>query len=294
MATAIEFLKAILIGIVQGITEWLPISSTGHMILLNDLVHLNVSDAFWEMFEVVIQLGSILAVVVLYFSRLWPFAMKKNIGGGDLLCGIGKVGIKRHTMVLWLHVLIAAVPAGVVGVLFNDWFDAHFYNPVCVSVSLIVYGVLFIVVERLHRGKTFKMNAVEDIGYGTAFGVGVFQMLSLVPGTSRSGSTILGASILSVSRPAAAEFSFFLAVPVMLGASLLKGMKFAGKVASGAEVFGGYEAMILAVGCVVAFVVSLAAIRFLMDFVKKHSFAAFGIYRIVLGVLVLLLQVFVR
>ncbi len=294
METAIEFLKAILIGIVQGITEWLPISSTGHMILLNDLVHLNVSDAFWEMFEVVIQLGSILAVVVLYFSRLWPFAMKKNIGGGDLLCGIGKVGIKRHTMVLWLHVLIAAVPAGVVGVLFNDWFDAHFYNPVCVSVSLIVYGVLFIVVERLHRGKTFKMNAVEDIGYGTAFGVGVFQMLSLVPGTSRSGSTILGASILSVSRPAAAEFSFFLAVPVMLGASLLKGMKFAGKVAAGAEVFGGYEAMILAVGCIVAFVVSLAAIRFLMDFVKKHSFTAFGIYRIVLGVLVLLLRVFVK
>ena len=294
MATAIEFLKAILIGIVQGITEWLPISSTGHMILLNDLVHLNVSDAFWEMFEVVIQLGSILAVVVLYFSRLWPFAMKKNIGGGDLLCGIGKVGIKRHTMVLWLHVLIAAVPAGVVGVLFNDWFDAHFYNPVCVSVSLIVYGVLFIVVERLHRGKTFKMNAVEDIGYGTAFGVGVFQMLSLVPGTSRSGSTILGASILSVSRPAAAEFSFFLAVPVMLGASLLKGMKFAGKVAAGAEVFGGYEAMSLAVGCIVAFVVSLAAIRFLMDFVKKHSFTAFGIYRIVLGVLVLLLRVFVK
>lgn len=294
METAIEFLKAILIGIVQGITEWLPISSTGHMILLNDLVHLNVSDAFWEMFEVVIQLGSILAVVVLYFSRLWPFAMKKNIGGGDLLCGIGKVGIKRHTMVLWLHVLIAAVPAGVVGVLFNDWFDAHFYNPVCVSVSLIVYGVLFIVVEQLHRGKTFKMNAVEDIGYGTAFGVGVFQMLSLVPGTSRSGSTILGASILSVSRPAAAEFSFFLAVPVMLGASLLKGMKFAGKVAAGAEVFGGYEAMILAVGCIVAFVVSLAAIRFLMDFVKKHSFTAFGIYRIVLGVLVLLLRVFVK
>ncbi len=294
MATAIEFLKAILIGIVQGITEWLPISSTGHMILLNDLVHLNVSDAFWEMFEVVIQLGSILAVVVLYFSRLWPFAMKKNIGGGDLLCGIGKVGIKRHTMVLWLHVLIAAVPAGVVGVLFNDWFDAHFYNPVCVSVSLIVYGVLFIVVERLHRGKTFKMNAVEDIGYGTPFRVVFFQMLSGVPGASRSGSTLLGAAILSVSRPAAAEFSFFLAVPVMLGASLLKGMKFAGKVGAGAEVFGGYEAMILAVGCIVAFVVSLAAIRFLMDFVKKHSFTAFGIYRIVLGVLVLLLRVFVK
>ena len=283
MATAIEFLKAILIGIVQGITEWLPISSTGHMILLNDLVHLNVSDAFWEMFEVVIQLGSILAVVVLYFSRLWPFAMKKNIGGGDLLCGIGKVGIKRHTMVLWLHVLIAAVPAGVVGVLFNDWFDAHFYNPVCVSVSLIVYGVLFIVVERLHRGKTFKMNAVEDIGYGTAFGVGVFQMLSLVPGTSRSGSTILGASILSVSRPAAAEFSFFLGVPTMLGAGLLKGIKFwqAGLFLT------PYEGILIAAGTLTAFLVSLAAIRFLLDFVRRHSFAAFGVYRILLGVAVL-------
>ena len=295
MATAIEFLKAILIGIVQGITEWLPISSTGHMILLNDLVHLNVSDAFWEMFEVVIQLGSILAVVVLYFLAAVALCDEKEHRGRRpaLRCRLC-----RHQAAddgaLAAMALIAAVPAGVVGVLFNDWFDAHFYNPVCVSLALVVYGVLFIVVERLHRGKTFRMNAVSDIGCGTALGIGAFQMLSLIPGTSRSGSTILGASMLSVSRPAAAEFFFFLAVPVMLGASLLKGMKFAGKVASGAEVFGGYEAMILAVGCVVAFVVSLAAIRFLMDFVKKHSFAAFGIYRIVLGVLVLLLQVFVR
>lgn len=294
METFAEILKAILIGIVQGITEWLPISSTGHMILLNDLVHLRVSDAFWEMFEVVIQLGSILAVVVLYFARLWPFAKKKNIDGGDLLFALGGVGVKRQTMVLWLHVLVAAVPAGIVGVLFGDWFDAHFYNPLCVAIALIVYGVLFIVVERAHRGKAFRMNAVGDIGYGTALGIGAFQMLSLIPGTSRSGSTILGASVLSVSRPAAAEFSFFLAVPVMLGASLLKGVKFAGLVADGAEVFGGYEAMILAVGCIVAFAVSLAAIRFLVDFVKKHSFAAFGVYRILLGVLVLVLQVFVR
>ena len=294
METFAEILKAILIGIVQGITEWLPISSTGHMILLNDLVHLRVSDAFWEMFEVVIQLGSILAVVVLYFTRLWPFAKKKNIDGGDLLFALGGVGVKRQTMVLWLHVLVAAVPAGIVGVLFGDWFDAHFYNPLCVAIALIVYGVLFIVVERAHRGKAFRMNAVGDIGYGTALGIGAFQMLSLIPGTSRSGSTILGASVLSVSRPAAAEFSFFLAVPVMLGASLLKGLKFAGLVADGAEVFGGYEAMILAVGCIVAFAVSLAAIRFLVDFVKKHSFAAFGVYRILLGVLVLVLQVFVR
>ena len=288
METVIEFLKAILIGIVQGITEWLPISSTGHMILLNDLVHLNVSDAFWEMFEVVIQLGSILAVVVLYFSRLWPFALRKNIGGGDLLCGVGKVGIKRRTMVLWLHVLIAAVPAGVVGVLLNDWFDAHFYNPVCVSLALIVYGVLFIVVERLHRGKTFGMNTAEDIGYGTALGIGAFQMLSLVPGTSRSGSTILGASILSVSRPAAAEFSFFLAIPIMFGASGLRGLKYALKVAGGeAEMFGATELAVLLVGTAVAFFVSLAVIKFLVSFVRRHSFESFGWYRIALGALVL-------
>lgn len=291
MRVFFEILKAILIGIVQGITEWLPISSTGHMILLNDLLHLQVSDAFWEMFEVVIQLGSILAVIVLYFARLNPFALKKNIARGDLLVACGQVGVKRRTAALWLHVLLAAVPAGIVGVLFGDWFDTHFYNPLCVALALIGYGVLFIVAEWAHRGRAFRMNAVEDIDYSTAFGIGLFQMLSLVPGTSRSGSTILGASLLSVSRSAAAEFSFFLAVPVMLGASLLKGVKFAGLVADGSELFGGYEALILAVGCAVAFAVSVVAIRFLMDFVKKHSFAAFGVYRIVLGAVVLLLRV---
>lgn len=293
MGAFFEVLKAILIGIVQGITEWLPVSSTGHMILLNDLLHLQVSDAFWEMFEVVIQLGSILAVIVLYFARLNPFALKKNIAEGERLFACGQVRVKRRTAVLWLHVLLAAVPAGIVGVLFGDWFDTHFYNPLCVALALIVYGILFIVVERAHRDRAFRMNAVEDIGYGTALGIGLFQMLSLIPGTSRSGSTILGASLLSVSRPAAAEFSFFLAVPVMLGASLLKGVKFAGLVADGTEVFGGYEALILAVGCAVAFAVSVVAIRFLMDFVKKHSFAAFGVYRIALGALVLLLRVLV-
>lgn len=293
MGAFFEVLKAILIGIVQGITEWLPVSSTGHMILLNDLLHLQVSDAFWEMFEVVIQLGSILAVIVLYFARLNPFALKKNIAEGERLFACGQVGVKRRTAVLWLHVLLAALPAGIVGVLFGDWFDTHFYNPLCVALALIVYGILFIVVERAHRDRAFRMNAVEDIGYGTALGIGLFQMLSLIPGTSRSGSTILGASLLSVSRPAAAEFSFFLAVPVMLGASLLKGVKFAGLVADGTEVFGGYEALILAVGCAVAFAVSVVAIRFLMDFVKKHSFAAFGVYRIALGALVLLLRVLV-
>ena len=212
--------------------------------------------------------------------------MKKNIGGGGLLCGIGKVGIKRHTMVLWLHVLIAAVPAGVVGVLFNDWFDAHFYNPVCVSVSLIVYGVLFIVVERLHRGKTFKMNAVEDIGYGTAFGVGVFQMLSLVPGTSRSGSTILGASILSVSRPAAAEFSFFLAVPTMLAATGYEVLKLFLK-GDAAVLTGNVTPLI--VGNVVAFVVALLAIKFFINFVTKYGFKAFGWYRIIVGSAILIM-----
>ena len=287
-----EIIKTILIGIVQGITEWLPVSSTGHMILLNDLLHLHVSDGFWEMFEVVIQLGSILAVVVLYFSRLNPFAFKKNIEAGDALCSVGGVGLKKRTVVLWLKVLVAALPAAVIGLLFDDWFDAHFYNSIVVSVALIVYGVLFIVIERLHRGKDFRMNRVEDIGFGTALGIGIFQVLSLVPGTSRSGSTILGASILSVSRPAAAEFSFFLAVPVMLGASLLKGVGFVGDVASGAEVFGAGEAIILLVGCAVAFAVSLAAIRFLMDFVKRHSFAAFGVYRILLGAVVLAVWLF--
>lgn len=283
----VEIIKTILIGIVQGITEWLPVSSTGHMILLNDLLHLNVSDGFWEMFEVVIQLGSILAVVVLYFSRLWPIAKSKNIESGDMLFRLGDFGLKRRTVMLWLKVLVAALPAAVVGLLFNDWFDEHFYNSVVVSAALVVYGVLFIVVERLHRGKNFCTDSVDGIGFGTAFGIGLFQMLSLVPGTSRSGATILGASILSVSRPAAAEFSFFLAVPVMLGASLVKGVGFVGDIASGAEIFGAGEAIILVVGCAVAFAVSLAAIRFLMDFVKRHSFAAFGVYRILLGAAVL-------
>lgn len=289
MKLFIEVVKTILLGIVEGITEWLPISSTGHMILLNDILHLDVSDAFWEMFEVVIQLGAILAVVVLYFGKLWPFVPNKNLERENRLFVIGKVGVKKNTMLLWAKVLVAMLPAAVCGILLDDWMNAHFYNSVVVAVTLILYGVLFILVEGRNRGKTFSVNSVEEIGFRTAFCIGLFQTLSLVPGTSRSGSTILGASMLSVSRGAAAEFSFFLAIPVMLGASALKVLKF---FLDGGS-FGGMESLLLAIGCAVAFAVSIVAIRFLTDFVKKHSFSAFGVYRILLGVIVLLVY-FVR
>jgi undecaprenyl-diphosphatase len=239
------------------------------------------------MFEVVIQLGAILAVVVLYFGKLWPFAKKSSLDAKDRLLSIGSVGLKKSTMLLWAKVIVAMLPAAVIGILLDDWFDAHFYNSVVVAVALIVYGVLFIAVERMHRGKQFAVSSVEEISFRSAFGIGLFQVLSLVPGTSRSGSTILGASMLSVARPAAAEFSFFLAIPVMLGASLLKSCKFFKLVAEGTETFGGTEVLLTVIGCVTAFAVSIAAIRFLTDFVKKHSFSAFGVYRILLGVLVL-------
>lgn len=290
----IEIIKTILLGIVEGITEWLPISSTGHMILLNDILRLNVSDAFWEMFEVVIQLGAILAVVVLYFQKLWPFAMRKNIEGGNTLLSVGSLGLKKNTMILWAKVLVAMLPAALIGIPLDDWFDTHFYNSVVVAIALIVYGVVFILLEHAHRGKTFAVNAVEDINFPTAIGIGIFQVLSLVPGTSRSGSTILGASMLSVSRPAAAEFSFFLAIPVMLGASLLKSYKFAKLVLDGSEIFGSTEILLMLIGCAAAFFVSIAAIRFLTDFVKKHSFSAFGVYRILLGAIVLAVWYFTK
>ncbi len=280
----IEIVKTILLGIVEGITEWLPISSTGHMILLNDLLHLRVSDAFWEMFEVVIQLGAILAVVVLYFQKLWPFAKKASLANGNTCFSIGAIGLKKDTMLLWAKVIVAMLPAAVIGILLDDWFDEHFYNSVVVAIALIVYGVLFILVERKNKDKEFAVASVDAISFKTALGIGLFQTLSLVPGTSRSGSTILGASTLSVSRGAAAEFSFFLAIPVMLGASLLKVLKFFMEGGS----FGGSEVVYLLVGCAAAFVVSIAAIRFLTDFVKKHSFSPFGVYRILLGVIVLI------
>ena len=266
--TLIELIKVIVIGIIQGITEWLPISSTGHMILADELLRLNVSDAFMEMFRVVIQFGSILAVVVLYFHKLNPFAPSKS----DVQ--------KRQTWQLWFKVIVGIIPAGIVGVLFDDWLNDHLYNYVTVAVALIVYGVAFIVIEKIRKGKTPRVDSVDRLDYKTALGVGCFQTLSLIPGTSRSGSTILGAMILGMSREAAAEFSFFMAIPVMLGASLLKMLKFGFS-------FTSSELIVLIVGVLTAFVVSVAAIKFLTGFIKKHSFAVFGWYRIILGAIVL-------
>ena len=267
----IELIKSLLYGIVEGITEWLPISSTGHLILLEEFVPLDVSPAFWEFFEVVIQLGAILSVIVLYFGRLNPFAPSKSPAQ------------KKRTWGLWFRVLVAIIPSAVVGLLLDDWLDAHLYNYVTVAVALIVYGIAFLFMERLRPAGRPAVEDAETVSYKTAFLIGAFQMLALIPGTSRSGSTILGAMLLGLSRPAAAEFSFFMAIPTMAGASLVKAVKF---IAEGATVTPT-EWGILAVGCISAFLVSLAAIRFLTDFVKKHSFASFGVYRIVLGVLVL-------
>jgi len=268
-----ELLKAVLFGIVEGVTEWLPISSTGHLILLNEFITLNVSDAFRSMFDVVIQLGAILAVIVLFFHKLNPFSPRKTEGE------------KKQTWQLWFKVIAAIIPSGIVGVLFDDWMEAHFHNATVVSIALIVYGVAFILVER-RNARRVGGKTVEDvyaIDYKTALLIGCFQCLSLIPGTSRSGSTILGAIILGVGRAAGAEFSFFMAIPTMLGASAIKGLKFllSGVAATGTEIG------VLIVGCVVSFVVSLLVIRGLMEYVRRHSFSAFGVYRIILGVVVL-------
>ena len=271
MTIFLELLKSLLYGIVEGITEWLPVSSTGHLILLGELCPLNVSPAFSEMFDVVIQLGAILAVIVLFFRKLNPFAPSKSALE------------KKNTWGLWLRVCVAVIPSAAVGVLLDDWLDAHLYNYITVAVALVVYGILFILIERFKPADKAAVTDVGGISYKLAFLIGAFQMLALIPGTSRSGSTILGAMLLGCSRAAAAEFSFFMAIPTMLGASLLKVVKlFAEGVTVTALEWG-----ILAVGCVTAFIVSLAAIKFLMDFVKKHSFASFGWYRIVLGALVI-------
>ena len=268
----IELLKAVLFGIVEGVTEWLPISSTGHLILLNEFVYLKVSEEFQSMFDVVIQLGAILAVIVLFFHKLNPFALSKSAQE------------KKKTWDLWFKVIVAIIPSGVVGVLLDDWMDAHLHNGIVVSIALIVYGIAFILVERKNMGKHLRMvDDVHTISYKTALLIGLFQCLSLVPGTSRSGSTILGAIMLGVGRGAGAEFSFFMAIPTMLGASAIKGLKF---VLSGVGITG-QEIGILAIGCVVSFVVSLLVIKALMDYVRRHSFSAFGVYRIVLGALVL-------
>ena len=267
----LEILKAILYGIVEGITEWLPISSTGHLILLQKLLPLQVSPAFWEMFEVVIQLGAILAVVVLFWHRLWPFSAKKTARE------------KTDTWLLWFRVLLATIPAAILGLLLDDWLNEHLYNYITVAIALIVYGVAFLFLERGRSGKSL-IRRTGDIPYKTAVLIGLFQCLAMIPGTSRSGSTILGAMLLGLSRSAAAEFSFFLAIPTMLGASLLKAVKF---VMEGVGI-QAVEIAVLLVGSIVSFVVSLVVIRKLMDYVKKHSFAVFGVYRILLGLVVLL------
>ena len=284
----VELLKAVLFGIVEGVTEWLPISSTGHLILLDEFITLNMSDEFKSMFDVVIQLGAILAVIVLFFHKLNPFSPSKS--GAE----------KKQTWQLWFKVIAAIIPSGIVGVLFDDWMDAHLHNAVVVSIALIVYGIAFILVERRNTRGEFqristkdgvtvarlKQNSVDnvyDITYRTALIIGLFQCLSLIPGTSRSGSTILGAILIGVGRSAGAEFSFFMAIPTMLGASAIKGLKFllSGVSATGTEIG------VLIVGCVVSFVVSLLVIRGLMQYVRNHSFSAFGVYRIVLGIIVL-------
>ena len=271
MGTFLEILKAILFGIVEGITEWLPVSSTGHMILLDEFIKLKVSQEFYEMFQVVIQLGAIAAVILLFFHKLNPFATKKTAEQ------------KKNTWQLWFKVVVAVLPSAVIGLLLDDWMDAHLYNYVVVAIALIVYGVAFLYVENLNKGKT-KIKSVYDIDYRTAILIGCFQCLSLIPGTSRSGSTILGAILLGVGRSAGAEFSFFLAIPTMLGASALKLLKFmlSGATATGTEV------AVLIVGCIVSFVVSLLVIKGLMEYVRKHSFSVFGVYRIALGAIVLI------
>ena len=266
-----EFLKAILFGIVEGITEWLPVSSTGHLILLDEFVKLNISEAFYEMFQVVIQLGAILAVVLLFFHKLNPFSPKKNEKQ------------KMMTWGLWFKVIVAVLPSAVIGLLLDDWLDAHLYNYIVVALTLVAYGVAFLMVEKRNKDLKPKVGSVYAIDMRTALFIGCFQCLALIPGTSRSGATILDAILLGVSRSAASEFSFFLAIPTMLGASALKILKF---LLDGAKITGT-EVTILLVGCVVAFLVSLAAINGLMQYVKKNNFAIFGQYRIALGILIL-------
>ena len=269
----LDFIKVVILGIVEGITEWLPVSSTGHLILVGRVLKPGLSDAFMEMFDVVIQLGAIMAVVVLYFHKLNPFSPRKSERQ------------KMLTWQMWIKVAIASVPAAIVGLLFNDYLDAIFYKPVPVAIMLIVYGVLFIVIEDKHRGKQPKVTRISQLTLKMLLWIGVFQMLALIPGTSRSGATIVGALLIGVSRETAAEFTFFLAIPVMFGASLLKLLKF-GLAFSAAE-FG-----FLMLGCIVSFGVSIFAIKFLMGYIKQHDFKVFGYYRIALGVLILIVSIF--
>lgn len=273
----IEYLKVIILGIVEGITEWLPISSTGHLILVDEFMKLNMSDAFKEVFDVLVQLGAILAVIVIYFKKLLPVDLVKKEDNSR------KPAWNKDKLILWCKILVACLPAAIIGIPFNDKIDELFYNAPIVAVMLIVYGIAFIIVEKLHKGKEFKINDIGSITFKTAALIGIFQVLALIPGTSRSGATIVGAMIIGVGRTAAAEFTFYLAIPVMFGASLLKLIKFG-------FAFTAAEAAALILGMVVAFVVSIIAIRFLMGYIKKHDFTVFGWYRIILGILVLVMM----
>ena len=287
----IELLKVIFLGIVEGITEWLPISSTGHMILVDEFLHLDVSKEFMDVFLVVIQLGAILAVVVLYWNKLWPFYIKKlprrtqmaiakKPKWAQVILNFVERFCDKEKWVLWFKIVVACLPTIVIALPFDDFIEEHFNNYVVVAIALIVYGVLLIVVENYNKGREPQCTSLEDLSFKTAFLIGCFQVLSVIPGTSRSGSTIIGGILVGTSRTVAAEFTFFLGIPVMFGASLLKILKFGFS-------FTGTEVLILVVGMVVAFVVSILAIKFLMGYIKKHDFKAFGWYRIVLGALVL-------
>lgn len=293
----IEWLKVILLGIVEGITEWLPISSTGHLILVDEFVKLNQSDAFMEMFNVVIQLGAILAVVVLFWEKLWPFHLKKNASGQNWFVNPANSGPAKglqifcnnycymDKIILWLKIVFACIPAMVVGLPFDDWMEEHFHNATVVALALIIYGVIFIIVENYNKKRSPKITTLQSLSFKDAFLIGVFQVLSLIPGTSRSGSTIIGGILIGASREIAAEFTFFLAIPVMFGASFIKLLKFG-------LAFTGTELAVLITGMIVAFVVSIVAIKFLMGYIKKHDFKVFGWYRIVLGILVLVYFLF--
>lgn len=277
----IEILKAIVYGIVEGITEWLPVSSTGHLILVEQLIPFKgVSENFFDMFDVVIQLGAILAVVILFWNKIWPFALTKKERKGQT--GIASY-FKKDIWALWFKILVSTIPAAVIGLLFDDLFNALFYNLTCVALALILFGIAFIIIERWHKGRTFKINSLSEITYKTALLIGVFQVMAAIfPGTSRSGATIVGALLIGVSRTVAAEYTFFLAIPVMFGASLLKVVKFGFS-------FTALEIGVLITGTFVSFAVSLLAVRFLMEYVKKHDFQLFGWYRIILGAIVLVL-----
>lgn len=283
----IEILKAIIFGVVEGVTEWLPISSTGHLILLEEFIQLKVgndfiqTEKFKEMFDVVIQLGAIMAVVLLNWQKLWPFFFSKTTNGRqERVRGI----IKEDSLDLWKKVLVASLPAAVIGLLLDDWLDLHFYNTITVSITLIVYGIFFIMIETRNKCQKERVGQLSQITYQDALSIGVFQMLALIPGTSRSGATILGALLIGLSRSVAAEFSFYLAIPVMFGASFLKIVKFFHE----GMRFTNEMGIFLGVGMISAFMVSVFAIKFLLNYVKKKDFKIFGWYRIVLGMLVLI------